>query len=83
MSENDPQETNAQKVDVLAISAAKGEGEIFLLLTVRLNPYSYGVTELLVPLHQARERFQTDLSDLLERSPIFNSEQNFNQPPFD
>lgn len=49
----------------MAISAASCE-ERYVRLTVRLNPNSFEVTDLLIPLHQAKERLQ-DLTDVVER----------------
>lgn len=65
-------ETHASKCDLLAINAATCQGGKYVLLTVRMNPNSFEVTEILIPLAQARERLQIDLADLLERSPLFN-----------
>lgn len=67
-------ETQALKADLLGISAATCEGEQFVLLTLRLNRFSFQVTDVLIPLHQAQERLQVDLADLLERSPVFKEE---------
>ncbi len=65
-------ETQANKCELLAINAATCEGEKYVLLTMRMNPYSFEVTEILIPLSQAQDRLQIDLADLLERSPVFN-----------
>ena len=68
-------ETQAVKCDLLAIDAATCHEEKHVLLTVRMNPNSFQVTEILMPLSQAKERLQLDLADLLERSPVFEDEQ--------
>ena len=68
-------ETQAVKCDLLAINAATCHGEKHVLLTIRMNPNSFEVTEILVSLSQAKERLQLDLADLLERSPVFEDEQ--------
>lgn len=68
-------ETQAIKCDLLAINAATCHEEKHVLLTIRMNPNSFEVTELLIPLSQAEERLQLDLADLLERSPVFKDEQ--------
>lgn len=65
-------ETQAIKCDLLSINAATCHGEKYVLLTIRLNPNSFEVTEILIPLSQAEERLHVDLADLLERSPVFN-----------
>ena len=80
MSDDNFQETQAQKIDVLAINAATCDGQKYVLLTARLNPYTFETTELLVPVHQAIDRLQIDLSDLLQRSPVFNDEENNHGP---
>ncbi|TWU49264.1 hypothetical protein [Rubripirellula reticaptiva] len=64
-------ETQALKCDLLAINAATCHDGKYVLLTVRMNPNSFKVTEILIPLAQAQERLQIDLADLLERSPVF------------
>ena len=64
-------ETQALKCDLLAINAATCQDGKYVLLTVRMNPNSFEVTEILIPLSQAKERLQIDMADLLERSPIF------------
>ncbi|WP_146524025.1 hypothetical protein [Novipirellula artificiosorum] len=64
-------ETTALMCEILALNAATHAGTDFVLLTVRLNPFSFQTTELLVPLTQARDRLQVDLADVLERSPVF------------
>ena len=68
-------ETQAVKCDLLAINAATCSDEKHVLLTIRMNPNSFEVTEILIPLSQAKERLQLDLADLLERSPVFEDEQ--------
>lgn len=65
-------ETQANKCDLLAINAAICHDDKYVLLTVRMNPSSFQVTEILIPFSQAQERLQVDLADLLERSPVFN-----------
>ena len=65
-------ETQANKCDLLAINAATCQDEKYVLLTIRMDPNSFKVTEILFPLSQAQERLQLDLADLLERSPVFN-----------
>ena len=74
MNENNDQhfnEVQAVKCEILGSSAATQAGEKCVLLTVRMNPNSYKVTELLFSLSQAKERLQIDVADLLERSPLF------------
>lgn len=68
-------ETQAMKCDLLAVNAAICHDDKYVLLTIRMNPYSFEVTEILIPLSQAQERLQLDLADLLERSPVFREEQ--------
>lgn len=68
-------ETQAIKCDLLSINAATCHGEKYVLLTIRMNPNSFGVTEILIPRSQAEERLQLDLADLLARSPVFNEVQ--------
>ena len=74
--ENDwsPVQTQATKCEILGISAATGEGEKHVLLTVRLNPYSYEVTQIIISLEQARERLKLNLANLVERHPMLNGE---------
>lgn len=68
-------ETQAIKCDLLSINAATCHGEKHVLLTIRMNPNSFEVTEILIPRSQAEERLQLDLADLLARSPVFEDEQ--------
>jgi hypothetical protein len=65
---------NAQRCEVLGISAATCGGEKLILLTLRMTHNSFAVTELTFSLSQARERLQTDLADLLERHPLLAEE---------
>jgi hypothetical protein len=73
--EKRPLQVHATKCEILGMSAATYEGEKVLLLTVRMNPHSHGISEIAIPLHQARERLQFDLADLLARSPVFKSSE--------
>ncbi|APZ93359.1 hypothetical protein [Fuerstiella marisgermanici] len=66
-------ETQALKCDLLAINAATCQDGKYVLLTIRMNPNSFKVTEILIPLSQAQDRLQVDLADLLERSPVFKA----------
>lgn len=68
-------ETQAMKCDLLAVNAAICHDDKYVLLTIRMNPNSFQVTEILIPLSQARDRLQLDLADLLARSPVFEDQQ--------
>ncbi len=74
MNDEQDNQTQALKAELLGISAATSEGEKFVLLTMRMNPFSYEVTEVLIPVHQAQQRLQVDLADLLERHPIYKDQ---------
>lgn len=63
MNLENPNNTQEFKAEILAISAASCD-ERFVRLTLRLN--SFEVTEILIPFHQAKDRLQKDLADVLE-----------------
>jgi hypothetical protein len=74
---NDPENrniVNAHRCDVLGLSAATCGSEKLILLTLRMKPNSFEVTELTFSLSQARERLQTELADLLARHPLLQEE---------
>lgn len=75
MNDKDDDQTNdiqAMRCEILGISAATSGGEKGITLAVRANPNSFEVTELFFRVAQAQERLQIDVADLLERSPVFN-----------
>ena len=65
MNSENPNNTQEFKAEILAISAASCD-ERFVRLTLRLNSNSFEVTEILIPFHQAKDRLQKDLADVLE-----------------
>lgn len=76
---NDPENrnnVNAHRCDVLGLSAATCGSEKLILLTLRMTPNSFEVTELTFTLSQARERLQTELADLLARHPLLQEENS-------
>ena len=54
------------RAEILAVSAASCH-ERFVRLTLRLNPNSFEVIDILIPFHQAKERLQKDLACVLEK----------------
>jgi hypothetical protein len=74
---NDPENlnfVNAQRCEILGISAATCGGEKLIPLTLRMTSNSFIVTSLTFSLLQGRERFQADLADLLARHPLLKEE---------
>ena len=65
MNSENSNNTQEFKAEILAISAASCD-ERFVRLTLRFNPNSFEVTEILIPFHQAKDRLQKDLADVLE-----------------